>query len=144
MVAPSKAPMSWPPARFTATRWVIGVMSRSSMPQTSFWSASTARASSIPSTSRMTMVAANSVVPRAHERRQQRGAPRQGREPDVLVPGVGAVPLDAEAVEGRDAERRGQVAVAAAAAGALAELEAELGGDRACLRVERQHGRRAP
>src|SRR4051812_15881028 len=98
-------------------------MSRSAMPQTSAWSSSATRASSRPSRSRMTRDATSAAL--RHQRRQQGRPSRQVGEQDVLVLGVRAIALDAEPIERRDAERGGEVAVAAAAARSLAEVEAE-------------------
>ena len=47
----------------------------------------------------------------------------------MLVVGVGTSAARAQAVEGRDAQRRGEVAVAAAAGRALGQLQAQLPAD---------------
>ena len=65
---------------------------------------------------------------------EQAGPFRQGVDQHVLVVGMGAAAARAQAVEGRDAQRRGEVAVAAAAGRSLRELQAKLAGQsrRAC------------
>src|SRR5262249_42457805 len=64
------------------------------------------------------------------------GLGRQAVDQDVLVLGVGAVAGAAQAVEGRDAERSGEVAVAPAAGRAVPQVDPRRGGDGAGAREE--------
>ena len=59
----------------------------------------------------------------------------------MLIVGVGAAAPRAQAVERRDAQRGGEVAVAAAAGRALGQLQAELTADAAGLLEQRGDGR---
>ena len=60
---------------------------------------------------------------------EQCGAGYEVFDEDMLVGGVGTFAYGAHAVEGGDAEGRGEVAVGASAGGGLVEVEAELGGE---------------
>lgn len=62
--------------------------------------------------------------------RQQRGAGGHGADEDVLVQGMRAVAHGAEAVEGGNAKRGGEISVRAAADGAFAQREIHLLRDR--------------
>src|SRR3954449_6265392 len=74
-----------------------------------------------------------------HSREQagdQRRAPRQTLGEHVLVRGVGALALSAEAIECRYADSSGEVAVAAAAGRTFVDSNVHRGGDRARLGKE--------
>ena len=75
---------------------------------------------------------------RPEEPRQQAGARDQRGDQHVLVLGVKAGALGPEAVQGRDPERAGEVAVAAAADAAVAGVEPDL------ARERNERARRAP
>ncbi len=62
------------------------------------------------------------------QRGEQGRAPRQLVDDDVLVIGVCAVARHAQSVERRDAQRAGEVAVAAAACAAILQVQ-PYGGD---------------
>src|SRR5262249_24258938 len=67
-----------------------------------------------------------------HQPCQQRGARYQGRHLDVLFERMRAAAHDAEPVQGRNAERTGEIAIRTAAVLAVWQLETELGGDAPC------------
>src|SRR5438552_5984627 len=75
------------------------------------------------------------------EPREERGAHGDGIEQDVLVACVRAAALRAQAVEDGDPERTDQVAVRAAAGGALVEVEPELAAMGPRLLEELRRGR---
>src|SRR5215469_7234088 len=72
------------------------------------------------------------VSPSLQGLQQTQDEPRarlQRREQDMLVLGMGAIAHGAEAVEGRNADRRGEIAVAAAAGRLFGEVEPDFMGE---------------